>query len=135
MTKMPNLNVDLREIPNLTFSELKELYISLYNQEPPKATTRKEFFIWRVTHRLQELRFGGLDAKTKSLLEKMDDSLTPEKTLAIGTEIIRKYKGETYRLRVVYGGFEMDNEFYKSLSAVAYKITGRRISGKEFWGM
>lgn len=65
----------------------------------------------------------------------MDDSLTPEKTFAIGTEIIRKYKGETYRLRVVYGGFEMDNEFYKSLSAVAYKITGRRISGKEFWGM
>ena len=105
MTKMPNLNVDLREIPNLTFSELKELYISLYNQEPPKATTRKAFFIWRVTHRLQELRFGGLDAKTKSLLEKMDDSLTPEKTFAIGTEIIRKYKGETYRLRVVYGGF------------------------------
>lgn len=135
MTKLPDLNVELREIPNLSFSELKELYILLYNQDPPKATTRKEFFIWRVTLRLQELRFGGLDAKTKSLLEKMDDSIMHEKTFAIGTEIIRKYKGETYRLRAVYGGYEMDNEFYKSLSAVAYKITGRKISGKQFWGI
>lgn len=62
MTKLPDLNVELREIPNLPFLELKKLYILLYNQEPPKATTRKEFFIWRVTYRLQELRFGGLDA-------------------------------------------------------------------------
>ena len=135
MTKMPDLNVELREIPNLSFAELKDLYIILYNQEPPKATTRKEFFIWRVTHRLQELRFGGLDSKTKSLLENMDKSIIPEKPLPLGTEIIRKFKGETYRLRVVVGGFEMDNEFYKSLSAVAYKITGRKISGKEFWGV
>ncbi|MDO5387508.1 MAG: DUF2924 domain-containing protein [Pseudomonadota bacterium] len=29
----------------------------------------------------------------------------------------------------------MDGEFYKSLSAVAYKITGRRISGKVFLGV
>lgn len=70
MTKMPNLNVELKEIPNLAFSELKDLYITLYNQEPPKATTRKEFFIWRVTNRLQELRFGGLDAKTKKVGKK-----------------------------------------------------------------
>ena len=84
---------------------------------------------------LRELRFGGLDAKTKSLLENMDNSIIPEKPLPTGTEIIRKFKGETYRLRVVVGGFEMDNEFYKSLSAVAYKITGRKISGKEFWGV
>ena len=53
MTKLPDLNVELREIPNLPFLELKKLYILLYNQEPPKATTRKEFFIWRVTYRLQ----------------------------------------------------------------------------------
>ena len=65
MIKMPDLNVDLREIFNLTFSELKKLYLSLYNQEPPKATTSKKFFIWRVTHCLQELRFGRLDAKPK----------------------------------------------------------------------
>ena len=28
MTKMPNLNVELKEIPNLAFSELKDLYIA-----------------------------------------------------------------------------------------------------------
>lgn len=36
MTKMPNLNVELREIPNLSFAALKDLYITLYNQEPPR---------------------------------------------------------------------------------------------------
>lgn len=107
MTKVPDLNIDLREIPNLAFSELKDLYITFYNQEPPKATTRKEFFVWRVTHRLQELRFGGLDSKTKSFLEKMDKSIILNKTFSIGTELTRKYsifnlEGETDEKDIIF---------------------------------
>ena len=47
----------------------------------------------------------------------------------------KKYKGKTYRVRIVAGGFELEDEFYKSLSAVAFHITGRKISGKEFFGV
>ena len=32
-------------------------------------------------------------------------------------------------------GFEFDGQVYKSLSAIALEITGRKISGKEFFGV
>lgn len=134
MTETPDLNIALEEIPALPFTKLRELYCYLFNHNI--KSTRREFFVWRVTNRLQELRFGGLDCKTRTLLERMEDNAQPkEKTLPVGTEITKKYKGNTYRLRVVFGGFEMDGDFYKSLSAVAFKITGRKISGKDFWGV
>lgn len=134
MTEIPDLNIALEEIPVLPFTKLRELYCYLFNHNI--KSTRREFFVWRITNRLQELRFGGLDSKTRTLLESMEDSAHPkEKTLPVGTEITKKYKGNTYRLRVVFGGFEMDGDFYKSLSAVAFKITGRKISGKDFFGV
>ena len=134
MAEIPDLNIALEEIPDLPFTKLRELYCYLFNHNI--KSTRREFFVWRITNRLQELRFGGLDSKTRTLLESMEDSALPkEKTLPVGTEITKKYKGGTYRLRVVFGGFEMDGDFYKSLSAVAFKITGRKISGKDFFGV
>lgn len=134
MAEIPDLNIALEEIPDLPFTKLRELYCYLFNHNI--KSTRREFFVWRITNRLQELRFGGLDSKTRTLLESMEDSAHPkEKTLPVGTEITKKYKGNTYRLRVVFGGFEMDGDFYKSLSAVAFKITGRKISGKDFFGV
>lgn len=134
MTELINLKIELEEIPNLDFSQLRNLYHHLYQNQPLKST-RRQFYVWRITHRLQELRYGGLDKKTRTLLENMDFSVISEKTITNGTEITKKYKGKFYKIRSVGSGFEMDGEFYKSLSAVAYKITGRRISGKVFLGV
>ena len=36
---------------------------------------------------------------------------------------------------VVVDGFEFDSQVYKSLSAIALEITGRKISDKEFFGV
>lgn len=135
MSQIPNLNVELTDLNSMPFKELKALYDYFYNV--PTNSTRREFYIWRVAYRLQELRFGGLDAKTKQLLENMEEGgiKVTNNALPIGTEMVRKFKGATYRLRIVAGGIEMDGEFYKSLSAVAQKITGRKISGKDFFGV
>lgn len=62
-----DLNVDLRKIPALTFPELKEYYEALFNI--PTTSTRKEYYVWRITNKLQEMRFGGLDHKTRRMLE------------------------------------------------------------------
>lgn len=62
-----DLNVDLRKIPALTFPELKEYYEALFNI--PTTSTRKEYYVWRITNKLQEMRFGGLDYKTRHMLE------------------------------------------------------------------
>lgn len=134
MIKEVNLNIDLKEIPNLSFEDLRKLYFCLFDYNI--KSTRREFFIWRITNRLQELRYGGLDSRTINLLENLENNpIQKQQSFPIGTEITKKYKGEIYKFRVVMGGFEMNGEFYKSLSAVAYKVTGRKISGKEFFGV
>lgn len=98
-----DLNVDLRKIPSLTFPELKEYYEALFNI--PTTSTRKEYYVWRITNKLQEMRFGGLDNKIRRMLENMDTTelFTPQKFVH-GTEIIKQYKGATYKIRAVDGG-------------------------------
>lgn len=128
-----DLNVDLRKIPSLSFSELKEYYNALFNT--PTTSTRKEYYIWRISNKLQEMRFGGLDNKTRLMLENMDFKELNERRMVAGVELVKKYKGATYRVRVISNGFVMDGEIYKSLSAVARVITGRKISGQAFFGV
>ena len=67
-----------------------------------------EFKIYTEIYELIQLNFQTVAGMVNDIKSnrKRDNHL----------EIIKKYKGETYRLRAVYGGYEMDNEFYKSLS-------------------
>ena len=83
MARNINLDIPLEDIPQLDFDELYKLYIELFSL--PTKATRKSFFIWRVTNRLQELRFGGLDSVTKHLLETMDDEPDNAKSIRIHT--------------------------------------------------
>ena len=133
MARNINLDIPLEDIPQLDFDELYKLYIELFSL--PTKVTRKSFFIWRVTNRLQELLFVGLDSATKHLLETMDDEPDNATYLPVGTELIKRFKGDVYRLHVLKDGFEFDGQVYKSLSAIALEITGRKISGKEFFGV
>jgi hypothetical protein len=50
-----------------------------------------------------------------------------------GTLITRMYKGRQLQVRVVTKGFEYEGELFKSLSAVAKKITGSHWSGNKFF--
>ena len=62
-----DLNIDISTVPDLPFHVLKQYYMQLYNQET--RIGNKEFYILRVSYRLQELRHGGLSLKTKSLIK------------------------------------------------------------------
>ena len=58
----------------------------------------------------------------------------PQPTSA-GAGFVREWNGRLYRVQVVNGGHEMDNVRYRSLSAVARKITGTAWSGPRFFGL
>lgn len=79
-----DLNVDLRKIPSLTFPELKEYYEALFNI--PTTSTRKEYYVWRITNKLQEMRFGGLDNKTRRMLENMEIKELSEHKMVAGID-------------------------------------------------
>ena len=50
-----------------------------------------------------------------------------------GTLLKRRYKGQTVQVRVLAQGFEFDGEVYRSLSAVARKVTGAHWNGYHFF--
>lgn len=53
---------------------------------------------------------------------------------APGSAIIREYKGRTYHVLVLKdGGFEYEDERYRTLSAVANRITRSHINGFQFF--
>lgn len=54
---------------------------------------------------------------------------------SVGSAIVREYKGQTIRVGVLPAdeGFEYDGERYRTLSAIAKKVTGSHINGFRFF--
>ena len=51
-----DLNIDLREIPLLSYEDLRAYYDKLI--KIPTTSTRKEYYVWRITTKLQEMRYS-----------------------------------------------------------------------------
>jgi hypothetical protein len=51
------------------------------------------------------------------------------------TLITHQYKGRLVQVKVAADGFEFEGEFYKSLSAVAKKVTGSHWNGFKFFNL
>lgn len=52
---------------------------------------------------------------------------------AVGTTLIREFKGQQIKVKVTADGFEYDGQTFKSISACARHITGYMISGPVFF--
>ncbi len=56
-------------------------------------------------------------------------------SLKPGAHLMREWNGRTYQVEVIEEGFVMDGQTYKSLSAIAKRITGAHWSGPRFFGL
>jgi len=59
----------------------------------------------------------------------------PEGTLKPGSQLVRVWNGRTHYVEVVDNGFIWNDQRFRSLTAIAYKITGARWSGPRFFGL
>ena len=99
----------------------------------------------RIIYRLQEIYYGGVEPVDMAILEGIADkdplanlrTITVKKRAKVrGTKLYRIWKGKQYEVMVGKDGcFIFDGETYKSLSAVARKITGTKWNGKRFFGV
>ena len=135
-------------LEGMSTPDLKARWRELYGKEPPGFN--RQFLIKRLAYRIQELAYGGLSEQTRDRLTQVlkdegYDSLGrktgrrsikgSEKRLTPGTVLVREYDGDLHHVNVVTGGFEYRGMFYKSLSAVARRITGTRWNGPRFFGL
>ena len=78
--------------------------------------------------------------KINKLVEQYDKTQQVDKdskalSIVDGTKLVREFRGRRYTVLVLQDGYEFNGKKYRSLSAVANKITGTRWNGKKFFGV
>jgi hypothetical protein len=134
-----------REIRNLigaSRQRLKETWRSLYRTEAPERMS-EDHLKRAIAYRLQERAFGGLNPATRCLLERVADEATGYRggrnrsmtKVRTGTLLVREWHGKTHKVTVIENGVIYRDQRYRSLSEVAYQITGAHWSGPLFFGL
>jgi len=132
----------LARLPELDLSELRQQWRALYKADASPHLSR-ELLLRAVAHRMQEVAVGRLRPQRQRQLRQVAQQLTqtgaantrPRAELKGGTRLLREWQGRTYDVLVLDAGFCWQNTRYRSLSAIARKITGTAWSGPLFFGL
>ena len=132
----------LARLPELDLGELRQQWRSLYKTPAPPNLSR-ELLVRAVAYRMQELAGGGLRPEPQRQLLRIARefkqtgaaALRARPELKPGTRLMREWQGRTYEVLVLDAGFSWQGMRYRSLSAIARKITGTAWSGPLFFGL
>ncbi len=153
---------EIARFRRMSVGELREKWLELYGE--PSHSRNRTYLYKRLCWRLQELKYGGLDADTKARLDQLADEyptftrariprgFDPDRLVddapalapttkrdprlpGPGTVISRRWRDRDLRLVIRESGFEIDGVVYASLSEAARVVTGQRWNGPLFWGL
>ena len=154
-----NVAKEVAALKRLPMQDLKARYADVFG-EPTNANNRV-WLVRRIAWRLQAKAEGDLSERARrravELADDADLRLSPPKEVdapsgsertvtdvlplandgrlpPAGSTITRPYKGEDLQVKVLDDGrFEFEGEVFRSLSAVARKITGQHMNGFAFF--
>ena len=132
----------LARLPKLGLRELRQQWRVLYKADASPHLSR-ELLLRAVAYRMQEVVLGGLRPQRQRQLRQfahhLNDSqegrVRPRPELKPGTRLVREWQGRTYEVLVLDDGLSWQGTSYRSLSALARKITGTAWSGPLFFGL
>jgi len=152
-----NVGREITALKRMTVADLRRKYAEVFGEST--TSRHRQFLIRRILWRMQANQEGDLSdrarQRAKELAADSDVRMTSPRTKASipgsvtqvsiiqfsqddrlpmpGAIITRQYKGETFEVRVLPHGFECQGEVYRTLSAVAKKITGTHWNGYHFF--
>src|SRR4051812_39538809 len=132
---------EIARLGGLTREELIERWIRAHGHPPPKGISRRLLEL-SAAYALQAKAFGRLKPPVKRALATTLDppprtstSTSKPPMIKPGSQLVRVWNGRTHHVEVVEKGFLWNGEHFRSLTAVACKITGARWSGPRFFGL
>jgi len=156
-----DMNKEILTLRRMTAGELRGKYAELFGEK--SRSGNRDWLFRRCAWRVQALAEGGLSERARlraqDLAREADIRLLPPKDMTMtsaagtttatgriairrdarlpmpGATLLRVYKGHEYNVTVLPNGFEYEGESYRSLSAVAYAITGSHWNGFHFFGI
>ncbi len=152
-----NVGKEITALQRMTVPDLRRKYTETFGEGT--TSRHKQFLIRRIIWRLQANEEGGLSElarqRAKELAAESDVRLTAPKAKPVdapgptkvtpiqiykddrlpmpGAVLTRRYKGRVIEVRVLPQGFEFEGDIYRSLSAVAKKVTGTHWNGFHFF--
>jgi hypothetical protein len=138
----PAVEAELGRLPTTPIADLRRRYRELFRTDPPKAFG-PDLLRRSIAHRIQEKAYGGLPASSRRLLDQLvkaamakpNGRLELPRRIKPGSELVRTWKGKTYRIMVMADGFAYEGETFASLSEIASGITGTKWNGPRFFGL
>jgi hypothetical protein len=140
------LDNEIARLRGLDVGDLRtRWHTALRRRAPPHLPRHLLFRI--LAYRLQADRLSDLNADTRRLLDRIGSGsaegidrlvadLNRSRTeLRPGTLLTREWDGHLQRVMVLADGFSLDGKTYRSLSKVAFAMTGTRWSGPRFFGL
>jgi hypothetical protein len=132
---------EIARLRDLDLPRLRARWRTVFRRKAPDHLPRHLLF--RVlAYRLQADRLGDLDKETVRLLERIASGNAgnwvlgkQSRLLQPGSMLMREWNGARHRVEVLDKGFAWNGATYRSLSAVAFAMTGTRWSGPRFFGL
>jgi len=151
---------EIEHLRQATVTQLRARYLELFGK--PSRSNHKQFLFRRVAWRLQALAYGELSEQARQraralaqdvelrikapahLVAAAHQLLQPtlgsrrkpdrdERLPGPGSVLRREYKGQLVVVQVLPDGFQYQDRFFKSLSAIARQATGTPWNGYEFF--
>lgn len=148
------VNRELADLASLDLDALRRRWRRLSGRPAPEHLPRHLLFRL-VAYRIQAETFGDLESKSIKILQRLAQqhakrgggasgvptleslnlSSREARPLLPGTVIGREHGGTMHHVTVLTDGFGWNGTTYRSLSEVAYAITGTRWNGPRFFGL
>lgn len=128
------MTVELSDLASLSRDDLVERWVRAFGTPPPKGSHARLLVLALAWQEQMANHLGSADPMV--LLRALQRSSAPKRSaLASGTRLLREWQGRTHEVKVLDTGFEYDGTGYRSLSAIARRITGTAWSGPLFFGL
>ena len=142
--KPPSVLKKVAELNDMDLSQLKDRWRELFDSEPPSYG--RTMMTKRLAYRIQELAYGGLPGEVRDEVNRIlhsagyDDigrkgHVKKQSGPVPGTLLIREWKDGRHEVSALENGFEYRGRRFRSLSAVAFHITGTKWNGPAFFGL
>jgi DUF2924 family protein len=141
-----DLEAEIAHLRDLDLSGLRARWHSVFRRNAPDHLPRH--LLYRIlAYRLQADRLGDLDRDTQRFLDQvaagtrnaneipMASNQASRHGLATGTTLVREWGGKPQRVMVLEEGFAWNGTTYRSLTEIAFAMTGTRWSGPRFFGV
>ena len=135
---MSRLDTTMAAVPTMSSAQLRCLWTETFDTPVPPVPD--SLLRRALAQAIQETTLGGLGAVARRSMEALaSGGSAVRQDLCIrfkpGTRLMRQWNGRMHSVLVTADGFEFDGKTWKSLSAIAQRITDSHWSGPRFFGL